>query len=195
MDIATNCDTIRQITFDLLMSNGSSLPNTQVFATILSSSVAGQNVVPVDLGLGADAFMVLMQRHFPGITDQGWLEEAKSLPARCEDERFLEREDLLKLLLTHRADRDQSEQWMASIITDACMGADHLWQDLGLMDRGQLSKLITLNFPTLAEKNDRNMKWKKFLYLQLCIEEGIYVCRSPSCEVCTDFKDCYGPEE
>jgi nitrogen fixation protein NifQ len=38
------------------------------------------------------------------------------------------------------------------------------------------------------------MKWKKFLYRQLCLEEGIYVCRAPSCEVCKDYDLCFGPE-
>jgi len=195
MDIATDSDSIRQVAYDLLMTNGSSLPNTKVFATILSSSAADLSVLPDDLGLGVEHFMALMQRHFPNIKDESWLEEAKNLPVREEDDRFLEREDLIRLILTYRAEKDPSEQWVASIITDACMGADHLWQDLGLFDRGQLSELIATNFPGLAEKNDRNMKWKKFLYRQLCIEEGIYVCRSPSCEVCADYNDCYGDEE
>ncbi len=39
------------------------------------------------------------------------------------------------------------------------------------------------------------MKWKKFIYKQLCITEGIYTCRAPSCEVCADYADCFGPEE
>jgi nitrogen fixation protein NifQ len=51
------------------------------------------------------------------------------------------------------------------------------------------------NFPTLAAKNVHNMKWKKFLYKQLCATEGVYVCRSPSCEVCADYDACFGPED
>jgi nitrogen fixation protein NifQ len=39
------------------------------------------------------------------------------------------------------------------------------------------------------------MKWKKFLYKQLCEEEGLYVCRAPSCQVCVDYERCYGSEE
>jgi nitrogen fixation protein NifQ len=51
------------------------------------------------------------------------------------------------------------------------------------------------NFPSLAARNDKNMKWKKFFYKQLCDAEGIYVCRSPSCEVCVDYAQCFAPEE
>ena len=72
---------------------------------------------------------------------------------------------------------------------------DHLWQDLGLWSRKDLGTLMQLNFPQLAARNDKDMKWKKFLYKQLCIAEGIYTCRAPSCEVCADYQHCFGPED
>jgi NifQ. len=40
-----------------------------------------------------------------------------------------------------------------------------------------------------------DMKWKKFIYKQLCEAEGLYVCRAPSCEVCKDYDQCFGKEE
>lgn len=83
---------------------------------------------------------------------------------------------------------------MAEIIAAGCMGSDHLWQDLGLRQRTELSLLMAHNFPALAEKNRHDMKWKRFLYKQLCETEGIYTCRSPSCEVCVDYHACFGPE-
>ena len=60
---------------------------------------------------------------------------------------------------------------------------DHLWQDLGLPARGELTALMRRNFPTLAARNVKDMKWKRFLYKQLCEAEGIYTCRAPSCQV------------
>ena len=51
------------------------------------------------------------------------------------------------------------------------------------------------HFKPLASRNDRDMKWKKFLYKQLCETEGITTCRAPSCEVCADYQNCFGPEE
>jgi nitrogen fixation protein NifQ len=50
------------------------------------------------------------------------------------------------------------------------------------------------NFPHLAAKNDRDMKWKRFLYRQLCEREGIHICPAPSCQVCTDYAKCFAPE-
>ena len=51
-----------------------------------------------------------------------------------------------------------------------------------------------VNFPGLARANSGDMKWKKFLYRQLCSSEGIYVCPAPSCGVCKDYAKCFGPE-
>jgi nitrogen fixation protein NifQ len=84
---------------------------------------------------------------------------------------------------------------MAEVVTNACMANDHLWQDLGLWSREYLSQLMRQNFPSLAAKNVHDMKWKKFLYKQLCDKEGISVCRSPSCEYCVDYLNCFGPED
>jgi nitrogen fixation protein NifQ len=55
--------------------------------------------------------------------------------------------------------------------------------------------MLQYNFPELAAKNDQDMKWKKFLYKQLCEAEGLYLCRAPSCNVCIDYPKCYGSEE
>ena len=87
------------------------------------------------------------------------------------------------------------KQWMAEIVTTACMANDHLWQDLGLWSREYLSRLMKQNFPALAAKNVHDMKWKKFLYKQLCEQEGINACRAPSCEYCADYLNCFGPED
>lgn len=84
---------------------------------------------------------------------------------------------------------------MAHVVAAGCMAADHLWQDLGLPTRGELTALMRRNFPTLAARNVKDMKWKRFLYKQLCEAEGIYTCRAPSCQVCTDYHACFGPED
>ena len=176
--------------YGLLMARASGLPNDDLFARMLFSQTVGMGALPPGLGLAADAFAKLMARHFPGLS----LPADLAAPA-LELERHDERDELLTLLQQHCARADDSECWMAEIVTAACMGGDHLWQDLGLWSRVDLSRLMTQNFPALAAKNTRDMKWKKFLYKQLCDGEGIYVCRSPSCEVCADYAKCFGPED
>jgi len=172
-----------------LMLHASGLPSDELFAQMISSQVAGVGALPPGLGLNGKDFSILLALHFPGV---------KLVISNLEnrtDPRALEKEDVLALLLEHRAYKNMSELWMAEIVTTACMASDHLWQDLGLRSRDYLSRLMTENFPSLASKNEHDMKWKKFLYKQLCDREGINTCRSPSCEYCTDYLTCFGPEE
>lgn len=57
-----------------------------------------------------------------------------------------------------------------------------------------LTLLIRRYFPALAARNVDNMKWKKFLYRQLCLKEELHICRSPSCADCTDHAECFESE-
>lgn len=174
-----------------LLAYASGHHNDETYACMLASWQAGDGVMPDDFGLGQNDFRRLLGDHFPGLKLA-----SLTLPGRNNDsERDDERDDVFQLLHKHRAGLHESETWMAKIVAMACQGQDHLWQDLGLWSRQQLSELMLRNFPGLALKNDKNMKWKKFLYKQLCQTEGIYTCRAPSCEVCADYRNCFGPEE
>jgi nitrogen fixation protein NifQ len=175
--------------YALLMTRAAGLPNDDLFARMLVSQAAGQSALPPGLGLAAAEFRSLMARHFPGFGLPARLAEAKDL-----GERSIEWDDLLGLLMQYRAGDDPSQDWLALIVATACMGGDHLWQDLGLWQRADLTQLMSRNFPGLTALNTRDMKWKKFLYKQLCDRAGVYVCRSPSCEVCVDYAKCFGPE-
>ena len=172
-----------------LMAHAAGLPSDEIFAQMISSQTEGSGALPPCLGLEEKDFSALLTTHFPGV----------QLVVRCgaedDDQRAPERDDVLALLLEHRAHRNKSEEWMAEIVTNACMASDHLWQDLGLWSREYLSRLMKQNFPALAAKNVHDMKWKKFIYKQLCEKEDIRICRAPSCEVCADYLNCFGPEE
>lgn len=172
-----------------LMAHAAGLPNDMLFAQMICSQIDSAGALPCGLGLSEAAFVALLSRHFP--TAELVVRQIELI----DDPRALERDDVLALLLDHRAQQDDSEIWMAEIVTTACMANDHLWQDLGLWSRQYLSQLMTQNFPSLAAKNVRDMKWKKFLYKQLCDKEDIRICRAPSCEVCTDYDKCFGPED
>ena len=184
-------DEIHHPIYDQIMLHAKGDPNDYILAVILSSWLNKKGVLPQYMGLTVSDFNELVNTHFPGfrVNERVRQDEEYSI------ERVPEVEDLLKLFNAHRANLNRSELWVSQIITAACLGANHLWQDLGLWNRNQLTNLISYNFPSLAEKNNKNMKWKKFLYKQLCNEEGIFTCRSPSCEICIDYAVCFGPEE
>lgn len=172
-----------------LMAHAAGLPCDELYAQMIASQVAGIGALPPGLGLTPAEFSALLAKHFPGF------KMTVDFEVNAVDPRALERDDVLALLVEFSAGHDDAERWMAQIVTTACMANDHLWQDLGLRSREYLSRLMTLNFPALAAKNVYDMKWKKFIYKQLCEREGINACRSPSCEYCADYLKCFGPEE
>jgi nitrogen fixation protein NifQ len=106
-------------------------------------------------------------------------------------------EEVRALLLAYAdPDRGSSEASaaVAETVALACLGDNHLWQDLQLPSRAELSVLMRHWFPALVAKNRGDMKWKKFLYKQLCEREELFVCKAPTCAVCTDHALCFGPE-
>lgn len=162
-------------------------PNRPLLASIIAGQAQGLSALPSDLGLGAARHARMLAGYFPGA--------AKLLVATPKPAAKLpEFDELQKLLVDHRAHERDSELLVADIVTTACIGMDHLWQDLGFASRDELSKLMWVNFPALARANTGDMKWKKFLYRQFCAREGIYVCPAPSCGVCADHAKCFGPE-
>lgn len=183
---------LRDVSYARLMALSSSGDfNTHIFARMFAGASAGNGMMPSRLGLSLSDYQAVLSQYFSSFD---WPEDPQQL-GELDTDRLPERDDLISLLMEYRAGNSESERWMAEIISSACMGMDHLWQDLGLWSRRDLSEMIQHNFPELATKNNRDMKWKKFLYKQLCEREGIYVCRAPSCDVCSDYANCFGPEE
>lgn len=167
-------------------------PNTEWLCRMLASWSVGLGALPDSLGLEMEDFGQLSKTFFRSLEISG-----KAPSGRQADfSRMLEREDLIRYLHARAAYPERAEtRWITSILVAGCLGEDHLWQDLGLWSRQDLSGLIAYNFPSVKAANNQDMKWKKFLYKQLCEAEGIYVCRAPSCDVCVDYSRCFGPED
>lgn len=119
-----------------------------------------------------------------------------ALAMQRRQQRGDEVDDVRELLLAHADPHEPADttRAVAELIALACLGDNHLWQDLQLASRADLSALIEWHFPRLAARNHAQMKWKKFLYKQLCEREEVFICKSPSCAVCTDHALCFGPE-
>jgi nitrogen fixation protein NifQ len=110
-------------------------------------------------------------------------------PLRSTDEACL-----LDLLVQCATDDTAFQVWLAAMIARRAQSPNHLWQDLGLRNRGELSRLMTRHFRPLAARNSSDMKWKKFLYRMICRDAGYSICTAPSCSECTDFEYCFGDE-
>lgn len=161
-----------------------------VFACIIAKAAAEAPCpLTTATGLAADQLRRLQQRYFPA---------AEWLVATDGDagEDAIEEPDLRRLLTDNASvPGDEAAQWLAAMVARRSLRPDHLWQDLGLATRGDLTGLLHRHFLPLAVRNVRDMKWKKFFYRQMCEDEGVKICKSPVCDTCTDFSACYGPEQ
>jgi nitrogen fixation protein NifQ len=190
MSAALQLQDNREHYYALLKSESVLTPNQEWLACMMASWCVGQGVLPDFLGLEPDQFATLKKYIFPDLT----IPDQAPSGSKLDFSRMLEKTDLVNLLKHYSRPDTQEMDWMIAIIVAGCLGSDHLWQDLGLWSRSQLSAMLQYNFPELAAKNDKDMKWKKFLYKQLCEAEGLYLCRAPSCDVCIDYSKCFGPE-
>lgn len=140
------------------------------------------------LGLDADALETVIARYFAP-DSLAVLGVPVGTPEETEESAMLH-----DLLLGHAPPGDEAAHWLAAIIARRALRPNHLWQDLGLRDRGELNRLLSTHFPGLAAGNTANMKWKKYFYRRLCEREGFVLCSAPSCAACDDFNLCFGDE-
>lgn len=162
-------------------------PRTLALAGVLSQGLSlGER--PLLRGMVEEDFAAMMAACFPGVA----LENAADPAIGASLDEY---DDLVALLLEHRADDSDAIRWLAHAVATASLRNNHLWQDLGLPERKVLSRLMTENFPSLAALNSSDMKWKKFFYRQLCEKAEVLICKSPNCMVCDDHALCFGPEE
>ena len=162
-----------------------------VFACIIAKGASeAPRPLTEAVGLAADQLARLQRQYFPGAD---WLVAGLAGDAGAD---ALEEPDLRRLLTDNATlPGDPAAEWLAAMVARRSLQPDHLWQDLGLSTRADLSGLLQRHFGPLAAQNVRDMKWKKFFYRQMCEDEGVSICKSPTCDTCADFALCFGPEE
>ena len=181
---------MRQPHYQQLLACSDNALNGRFFAQMLASWLVGEGSLPNFLGLTDLQFQSLLAQHFPD-----YFISIFPLKQNLDFSRMAEKDELERFLRGFAVEKNDETEWLISIIVAACLGENHLWQDLGLFSRDDLSALLKNNFPEMVAQNVYDMKWKKFIYKQLCETEGIYVCRSPSCEYCKDYLNCFGDED
>ena len=167
--------------------------DTHVVASIVAIGVAEAKAEKrpiVDaVGLPGGELAALIRETFP---------HAKSMFDRLVDDTLGDTADdevcLRDLLSCNATDGSDLQERLASMIARRAMRPNHLWQDLGLRNRRELSWLMLRHFEPLARRNHVDMKWKKFLYRAICRDEGYRLCPVPVCGDCDDFDRCFGDE-
>lgn len=166
--------------------------NDHALAAMLASNSVGLGDMPPLLGLEPGLFGRMLRATFPGVNWPAASPAASSRQAATEMPEYAE----LKSLFTEfAAPGVKEEPWWIELMIAGCNGREHMWRDMGLLERGDLTRLICNCFPELGRRNVRDMKWKKFIYKQLCEREGIIACPAPTCDQCASFKECFSPEE
>lgn len=182
--------------YQRLMGHGDTpapVGDRHVIAAILALALAEQaaeNAPPLDrLGLAGDALCDLVAPLFPDALPLFVPWRPLPAPRRGDDEACL-----FDLLWRTSSERTPFQGHLAALVARRAQRPNHLWQDLGLRDRGELSWLMHRHFTPLARRNIQDMKWKKFLYRTICRDEGYGFCTAPSCGECDDFERCFGDE-
>ena len=138
-------------------------------------------------GLSRDELTGLVAEFFPKAASWRFL-------AGAEVEQSADERCVADLLASCATSRTKFEARLAVMIARRAQRPNHLWQDLGLTSRRDLSELMARHFKALARRNSQDMKWKKFFYRAICAEAAYSLCTAPSCAECGDFDHCFGEE-
>ncbi|WP_407659927.1 nitrogen fixation protein NifQ, partial [Methylocystis suflitae] len=159
-----------------------------VLASILALATSEGGSLPAQVGLTDAELGDLFSHYFT----------ARSIESSGDREAGLvdadEIEMVRDLLLENRSSEGEFVRWLAAMIARRAMEPNHLWEDLGLRDRSELTRLIARHFAPLARRNDKNMRWKRFIYRMMCENDGFVMCSTPVCSNCADYALCYGAE-
>ena len=74
------------------------------------------------------------------------------------------------------------------------MRAQRVGGDWGLGSGAEGEWLRAGECAPLAMRNDKNMRWKRFIYRMMCENDGFVMCSTPVCSNCADYALCYGAE-
>ncbi|MDC7788411.1 nitrogen fixation protein NifQ [Rhodoplanes sp. TEM] len=162
--------------------------DTHVFASLIAVAASEGGAVHLRLGLSAAELRQLLDRRFPGAAVLLRPDEGEAVP---HDEEVAMVHDLL---LAYASDETEDSRRLAAMIARRAVEPNHLWEDLGLRNRGELTRLMERHFGALAAKNVRNMRWKRFFYRTMCETDGFVMCATPVCSACPDFDACFGEE-
>ncbi|RKE38760.1 nitrogen fixation protein NifQ [Paraburkholderia sp. BL23I1N1] len=172
----------------LAVATDAASPDTRLFAKLIAARDVRNELAL--LGLPQQAWRALLGRHF---VHAALPVRLSALPRIDTNEHTAFVETLRALLLAHSSTTVNADdtRCLASIIAHACLRPDHLWRDLGLAGREEVTWMLTRYFPTLVELNVDNLRWKKFLAQQRALSLGLQPGPAPGCPGCEDYGHCF----
>jgi len=160
-----------------------------VLASILSIAASEGGPLASRVGLSDAHLSMVLATYFPS---SRFSPPQKALAANEPD--LDEIEMVRNLLIANKSSDVECASWLAAMVARRALEPNHLWEDLGLRNRSELTRLIARHFAPLATRNDKNMRWKRFIYRVMCEDDGFVMCASPVCTNCADHHLCFGEE-
>ncbi|MFM0725777.1 nitrogen fixation protein NifQ [Paraburkholderia strydomiana] len=165
--------------------------DTRLFAKLIAARDAHDELAL--LGLQPREWHTLLARHFTHAAEAALPRNVGMNANANEHIAFVH--SLHALLLTHARPTVHADDahWLATIIAHACLRPDHLWRDLGLAGRTEVTWMLTRYFPTLVVLNVADLRWKKFLAAQRALSLGLQPGPAPGCPGCEAYGYCFPP--
>lgn len=160
-----------------------------VFACVLSAAASEGGDLAARCGLDDVDLAHLLQTYFPGRHPPPSI--GYDLDESVDPEEFTIVRDLLS---AYRSSGGLEGRWLCGLIARRALEPNHLWEDLGLRSRAELSRLMSVHFQPLFARNTQNMRWKRFIYRLMCEDDGFAMCSTPVCSNCSDYSLCFGIE-
>lgn len=93
-------------------------------------------------------------------------------------------EKKVTLFLQQYAKDTYAKEIIAPHVAKTSLKENHLYEDLGFLNRTQMGNYMKSHFPLLSELKPKEKLWKKFIYES--IDEV-----APACEYCQDQENCF----
>jgi nitrogen fixation protein NifQ len=159
--------------------------DTRLFAKLIAARDARDELAL--LGLQAHAWHALLARRF----SRASIAPLPLMVIPSEHASFVHALHALLVANASCAVHPDDAQCLATIIAHACLRPDHLWRDLGLAGRDEVTWMLTRYFPELVARNVDNLRWKKFLAAQCALSLGLEPGPAPGCPGCEDYGYCF----
>jgi nitrogen fixation protein NifQ len=174
---------------------GISREDRHLFACPVAVAAAEPYDTAEALGLTPQELASLLKTYFPGV-DTGLFGLRPDFVPKAPPQANI---DVLAILFSHLPKdlggrETQTALWLARILAARAAHPGHLWVAMGLFERPELTAGIRRHLPSLAAANHRGMRWKRYLFKQICDLAGGRMCQSPDCGVCSDYPLCFGDD-
>ena len=185
-------DPVYRLLIDSPAPRGAPASDRKLFAGLLAIAASESAAIAANIGLSVDELNDLLALYFPTVD----IADLTTLSAPSTAPPPFAAPEIVELLLGYlSADRDGwapiTSLWLARSLATRAARPGHLWIAMGLFNRPELTAAIRRHLPALAAANDKGMRWKRFLYKQLCDRAGGVMCRTPNCGECGEYAVCF----